>query len=81
MAAGVFGTIKFQANTRRPQLEALAARLTALAKEAAERGLAWAQGIQADEGSSTTEFTARVNSFHSARCRSSALDPSSVRVK
>ena len=45
------------------------------------RGLARAQGIQAAEGSSTTEFTARVNSRHSARCRSSALDPSSVRVK
>jgi len=44
VVAGVFGTIKFQANTRRPQLEALAARLTALAKEAAEKRLGSGSG-------------------------------------
>jgi hypothetical protein len=33
VASGVFGTIKFQANTRRPQLEALTSRLTALAEQ------------------------------------------------
>jgi hypothetical protein len=34
VAGGVFGTIKFEANTRRPQLEALSQRLTLLAQEA-----------------------------------------------
>jgi hypothetical protein len=34
VAGGVFGTIKFEANTRRPQLEALVRRLKALAEEA-----------------------------------------------
>jgi len=32
VAGGVFGTIKFEANTRRPQLERLAARLSGLAE-------------------------------------------------
>jgi len=34
LTGGVFGTIKFEANTRRPQLERLAARLSALAAAA-----------------------------------------------
>ena len=32
IAGGVFGTIKFEGNTRRPQLEKLAARLSGLAE-------------------------------------------------
>jgi tRNA A-37 threonylcarbamoyl transferase component Bud32 len=39
VVAGVFGTIKFEANTRRPQLAALATRLKGLAQQAAERRL------------------------------------------
>ena len=39
VAGGVFGTIKFEANTRRPQLEALAGHLAGLAEEAVEERL------------------------------------------
>jgi hypothetical protein len=35
--SGVFGTIKFEANTRRPQLQALAGRLKELASRAVEK--------------------------------------------
>jgi hypothetical protein len=34
IAGGVFGTIRFEANTRRPQLEALAAQLARMAEKA-----------------------------------------------
>jgi hypothetical protein len=37
--AAVQGTIRFESNTRRPQLEALAARLTQLAEEAVRKEL------------------------------------------
>lgn len=36
VAAGVFGTIKFEANTRRPQLQALAERLSAMVRDDVE---------------------------------------------
>jgi hypothetical protein len=37
IAGGVYGTIKFEANTRRPQLEALAAQLAGMAEEAVRK--------------------------------------------